>query len=67
MAASRRLTIPRPRGGRARAPEGNAVDWGILFQWEWLIIELIVLGVAIVELISVRRAIREDREQQREG
>lgn len=39
----------------------------MLFQWEWLIIELIVLGVAIVELISVRRAIREDRKQQQQG
>lgn len=36
----------------------------MLFQWEWLIIELIVLAVAVYELISVRRAIREDRKQQ---
>lgn len=43
------------------------MDWSVLFQWEWLIIELIVLAVAIYELISVRRAIREDRKQQREG
>lgn len=43
------------------------MDWGVLFQWEWLIIELIVLGVAIVELISVRRAIRQDRERHRGG
>jgi len=40
------------------------VDWSVLFQWEWLIIELLVLGVAICELIAVRRAIRKDREQQ---
>lgn len=43
------------------------MDWSVLFQWEWLIIELIVLAVAIYELISVRRAIREDRKQQRES
>ena len=40
------------------------MDWSVLFQWEWLIIELIVLAVAVYELISVRRAIREDRKQQ---
>jgi len=39
------------------------VDWSVLFQWEWLIIEVLVLGVAIYELIAVRRAIRKDREQ----
>jgi hypothetical protein len=28
---------------------------GSLFQWEWLIIELLLLGFAIFELVSYRR------------
>jgi hypothetical protein len=43
------------------------MDWSVLFQWEWLIIELIVLAVAIYELVSVKRALREDRKQQSQG
>jgi hypothetical protein len=34
-----------------------------LFQWEWIIIELVVLGIAVAELISVRRSLRRDREK----
>jgi len=28
---------------------------GSLFQWEWLIIELLLLGFAIFEVVSYRR------------
>ena len=31
-------------------------------QWEWIIILLIGLGLAVAELVSVRRAVRRDRE-----
>jgi len=30
-------------------------------KWEWIIIELMVLGALIAELISVRRSIARDR------
>ena len=32
-----------------------------LFQWEWVIIELIVLAFACYELYSVRRSLKRDR------
>jgi hypothetical protein len=35
---------------------------GSLFQWEWLLIEGLVLGLAIVELVALRRSQRRDRE-----
>jgi len=38
------------------------VDIGQLFQWEWLLIEVLVLGLAAAELISLRRTQRRDRE-----
>jgi uncharacterized protein YpmS len=38
------------------------VDFGQLFQWEWLLIEVLVLGLAVAELISLRRTQRRDRE-----
>lgn len=31
-------------------------------RWEWLIIELLVLGLLVVELVRTRRAIRRDRQ-----
>ena len=31
-------------------------------QWEWIIILLLVLGLLVAELISVRRAIRRARD-----
>jgi hypothetical protein len=33
-----------------------------LFQYEWLLIELIVMGILGYELWSIRRTIRRDRE-----
>lgn len=36
-------------------------------QWEWIIIELLVLGVLVYELISVRRSIRQARGRQAQG
>ena len=30
-------------------------------QWEWMLILLLVLAVAVWELLSVRRAIRRDK------
>ncbi len=34
-----------------------------LFQWEWLIIELMVLGFLVWEYIKTRKLIRESRER----
>jgi hypothetical protein len=33
----------------------------MLGRWEWIIIELVVLGLLVAELISVRRSIRKDK------
>ena len=41
------------------------MDWGEPARYEWLAIELIVLGLLIAELVSIRRTIRRDREQRR--
>ena len=30
-------------------------------RWEWIIIELLMLGLLVAELISVRRAIRKSK------
>ena len=38
------------------------MDWSNFARWEWLLIELLVLALAIFELISVRRSLRLDRE-----
>ena len=38
------------------------MDFGQFFQWEWLLIEVLVLGLAVAELISLRRTQRRDRE-----
>ena len=38
------------------------MDWSIFGRWEWLLIELFVLALAILELVSVRRSLRRDRE-----
>ena len=35
-----------------------------MFRWEWLVIEFLVLGWAITELIRTRRAIRRNREEE---
>lgn len=32
-------------------------------QWEWIIILLIVLAIGGRELVSIRRAVRRDREE----
>ena len=37
------------------------MDWSFLGRWEWLLIELLVLGLAIFELVSLRRLQRRDR------
>lgn len=36
---------------------------GPLFQWEWLIIELLLLGFAIFEVVSYRRYKRRMQKQ----
>ena len=41
------------------------MDWGELARYEWVAIELIVLGLLVAELVSIRRTIRHDREQRR--
>lgn len=40
------------------------MDWHKLFQFEWLIFELIVLGILVWQLISVNRDIRRAREKE---
>jgi hypothetical protein len=42
--------------------------WGGLARFEWILVELLVLGVLVWQLVSVRRAIRADRAKRaREG
>jgi hypothetical protein len=36
----------------------------MLGRWEWIVIELLVLGFLIAELISVRRSIAKDKQKQ---
>ena len=36
-----------------------------LFRWEWIVIELIVLGLAVFELVSLRRDERRAQEAKR--
>jgi hypothetical protein len=33
----------------------------MLGRWEWIIIELVVLGLLVAELLSVRRSMSRDR------
>ncbi len=35
-------------------------------RWEWIIVELLVLGALVAELVSVKRSIRRDRLAERE-
>ena len=46
------------------ATSEGIVDFRFLYQWEWLLIEVLVLGLAIAELIALRRSQRRDREAQ---
>jgi hypothetical protein len=39
------------------------MDWSALARWEWLVIELVILAIAVRELISVKRELRRDRER----
>jgi len=39
------------------------MDLSFLGQWEWLLIEALVLGLAVFELVSLRRSQRRDRER----
>lgn len=39
------------------------MDWSLLGRWEWLLIELIVLALAIAELLSLKRVQKRDREK----
>ncbi len=41
------------------------MDWSVLARWEWLVIEVVMLGWAIRELLSVRRERREVAEAKR--
>lgn len=36
-------------------------------QWEWAILLLLILGLAVAELLSVRRSIRRAEEAKQEG
>ena len=36
-------------------------------QWEWAILLLLILGLAVAELVSVRRSIRRAERDKREG
>jgi len=38
------------------------MNWGGLARFEWILIEVLVLGILVWQLVSVRRAIRRDRE-----
>jgi hypothetical protein len=38
----------------------------MLGRWEWIIVELLVLGLLVFELVSVRRSIRRDRARDKE-
>jgi hypothetical protein len=38
------------------------MDFSALFQFEWLLIEVLVLGLAVFELVSLRRSQRRDRD-----
>ena len=42
------------------------MDWSALARWEWLVIELVILAIAVRELVSVRRELRRDREREAE-
>ena len=42
------------------------MDWSAFARWEWLVIELVILAIAVRELVSVRRELRRDRERDRE-
>jgi hypothetical protein len=39
------------------------MSWGGLARYEWILIELVVLGILVWQLISVNRASRGDREK----
>ena len=47
--------------GRKDAGSESGVGMETLFQWEWVIIELLVLAIAFWELYSVRRSLKRDR------
>jgi len=34
-----------------------------MFKWEWIIVELIVLGLLVFELVRTRSAIRRDKDK----
>jgi len=36
----------------------------MLGRWEWIIIELVVLGFLVAELVSVRRSMAKDKARQ---
>jgi len=36
-------------------------------RFEWMIIELLVIGLLLAEVISIRRTIRRDRERRDDG
>ena len=38
------------------------MDLSFLGKWEWLILELLLLGLLVYELISVNRLLKRDRE-----
>lgn len=38
------------------------MDWSVLARWEWLLIEVLILGWAVRELVSVRRERRKAAE-----
>ncbi len=39
------------------------MTWNWLSQFEWIIIEVLVLGFLVWELVSVRRAMRDDKKK----
>ena len=38
----------------------------MLGHWEWIIIELLVLALLLAELVSIRRAVRRDKQAKRD-
>ena len=41
--------------------------WHLVGRWEWLVIELIVLGLAVAELLSLYRHKRRSEKARREA
>ena len=41
------------------------MDWGEVARWEWMLILLVVLALAVAELVALRRAARRAGDRRR--